>query len=157
MSAQPGEPFGALADWQEMLDRHRALFVDVTDGSRVGMLPPGSAALPPGRHIAGLREAAAGAAAPMLTWEARGGEMRAALSAFAGFESAGVDLLFVAGDEALRGLRASLAGDALAVMKRFIRRGDLLFYVLRARHELQEAGYEDFLDSLGLSFLGSCR
>ncbi|PIX75566.1 MAG: hypothetical protein COZ38_04850, partial [Rhodocyclales bacterium CG_4_10_14_3_um_filter_68_10] len=144
----PDAAFGNLADWQAMLDRHQPLFADMTDGSRLGLLAGAAAALPPGRHVAGLREAS-GAGAAMLAWEARAGRMRAGLGEFAGFEAAGVDLLFVAGDEALAALRASLEGDPLAVMKRMIRRGELLFYVLKARHELQEAGYEDFLDSLG--------
>jgi hypothetical protein len=32
-----------------------------------------------------------------------------------------------------------------------------MFFVLRRRHELQDAGYDDLLDSLGLAFLGACR
>jgi len=42
-------------------------------------------------------------------------------------------------------------------MKKMIRQGNMLFFVMKAKHELQEAGYEDFLDSLGLAFLGACR
>jgi len=32
-----------------------------------------------------------------------------------------------------------------------------MFFVFRTRQELQDAGYDDFLDSLGLAFLGACR
>jgi hypothetical protein len=32
-----------------------------------------------------------------------------------------------------------------------------MFYALKPKDALQDAGYEDFLDSLGLAFLGACR
>ena len=68
-----------------------------------------------------------------------------------------LDLLLVADDEALEAISRHLGGDPLTVMKGLIRRGNVLFYVMRTKRELQDAGYEDFLDSLGLAFLGACR
>jgi hypothetical protein len=29
--------------------------------------------------------------------------------------------------------------------------------VMKTKYELQDAGYEEFLDTLGLAFLGACR
>jgi len=83
--------------------------------------------------------------------------MVASTLCFPGFEAAAVDLLFVADEAALAALEASLEGDALATLKRRIRQGGILFFVLRTKYELQDAGYEDFLDTLGLAFLGACR
>ena len=49
------------------------------------------------------------------------------------------------------------AEERMPVLKRLIRSGDILFFVFRTKFELQDAGYEDFLDTLGLAFLGACR
>jgi hypothetical protein len=38
-----------------------------------------------------------------------------------------------------------------------IRCGNILFFVMKTKYQLQDAGYEDFLDTLGLAFLGACR
>ncbi len=149
--------FGSIERWQAALDRHQALFADLAPGSRVAFVPREGSGILPGRHLAGVREAHAQRATPMLAWEARSGAMCALAGTFTGFETAAADLLFVADDEAAAGLRASLDAEPLRAMKRLIRRGNLMFYVFKAKHELQQAGYEDFLDSLGLAFLGSCR
>ena len=42
-------------------------------------------------------------------------------------------------------------------IKRLIRRGNIMFFVFKNKAQLQDAGYEDFLESLGLAFLGACR
>lgn len=149
---------GLLEDvsaWQEMLERYQSLFEDMTPGSSVGLIAREGSGVLPGKHVAALRDACAGA--DMLAWVAGSQGMRAERRRFAGFDSAKVDLLLVADDEALGSLGSALDGDALSTMKRLIRRGNIMFYVFRTKHQLQEAGYEDFLDSLGLAFLGACR
>jgi hypothetical protein len=45
----------------------------------------------------------------------------------------------------------------LKTIKRLIRRGNIMFFVFKNKAQLQDAGYEDFLESLGLAFLGACR
>ncbi|MBP9654685.1 MAG: hypothetical protein KBE19_09890, partial [Rhodocyclaceae bacterium] len=67
------------------------------------------------------------------------------------------DLLVVAESEALDKLRADIGEETLPLMKRQNRAGGIMFFVMRTTYELQDAGYEDFLDSLGLAFLGACR
>jgi hypothetical protein len=52
---------------------------------------------------------------------------------------------------------SELGGDTLSAIKRLIRRGRIMFFVFKNKAQLQDAGYEDFLDSLGLAFLGACR
>jgi hypothetical protein len=150
------ELFSDLQAWQAMLDRHQALFAEMLPGSRIGILPRSATRLLPGRHRAGL----AGIDLPegrMLAWETREEGMRAGYRSCLRFEEAQVDLLLVPDDAALEAILANLGGDTLAVMKKMIRQGSMLFFVMKAKHELQEAGYEDFLDSLGLAFLGACR
>jgi hypothetical protein len=45
----------------------------------------------------------------------------------------------------------------LGRLKRRLRRGDIMLCTFRTRAQLAESGYEDFLDSLGLAFMGACR
>jgi hypothetical protein len=156
MSPQAPALFSDLPAWQAMLDRHQGLFADMLPGSRIGILPRSATRLLPGRHRAGLDEIELPEGG-MLAWETGEQGMRAGVRTCLRFEDAQVDLLLVPDDAALETILGNLGGDALAVMKRMIRQGNMLFFVLKAKHELQEAGYEDFLDSLGLAFLGACR
>ena len=87
----------------------------------------------------------------------RAGASTVTLEPFESFAEARLDLLFVADEEARGELAATAPAATLRAMKRLIRRGNVMFFVFRTRHELQDAGYEDFLDSLGLAFLGACR
>ena len=155
MTANETIAFGAVAPWQAMLDRHAPLFSEMLPGSSVGFVPRAGSGIQPGKHVAGVLSA--GGAGQMLTWAMGGEGMRAALRPYAGFKDVGVDLLFVADDEALQALRESLQGETLSIIKRQIRKGSIMFFVMRTKYELQDAGYEDFLDSLGLAFLGACR
>jgi len=100
---------------------------------------------------------AASGSGRMLAWERQNEGMRASIEDFGGIKDSRVDLLFVAEDEALTNTRESLSGETLNVIKRLIRKGGIMFYVMKNKYQLQEAGYEEFLDSLGLAFLGACR
>ena len=143
--------------WQQAFDASEALFAPLADGARMGFIAqPGFAPL--GRRRAGLDAAGAQhAGAPMLAFDAANGRIAVSVERFESFEEAGIDLLFVADEEARTELAAAPAAARLRAMRRLIRRGGVRFFVLRTRHELQDAGYEDFLDSLGLAFLGACR
>ena len=157
MTTATASTFGDLGTWQAMLDRHAELFTEMTPGSAVGIVPRAGSGIQPGKHVAGLDSANAG---EILIWRIRDGHeagMGASSQRFAGFRDAGVDLLFVADDDALEAVRASLQGDTLSIMKRQIRKGSIMFYVMKTKYQLQDAGYEEFLDTLGLAFLGACR
>jgi len=149
--------FGDLADWQVMLDRHDEVFSGMLPGAAVGFVPRAGSGIQPGKHVAGL--VAANGAGNMMVWEIVGVRMQASLKPYTGFQDCKVDLLFVAEDEAVQAMRDALEdGSAtMSVMKRLIRKGSIMFYVMRTKYELQDAGYEEFLDTLGLAFLGACR
>jgi hypothetical protein len=146
--------FGELASWQRMLERHSELFVEMRPGSRIGIVSREASGILPGKRLGGLQ---ASAEVPMLAWQVEDDGMRARVERFAGMSSSRLDLLLVSDRDALSALREQLDGDALTVLKRMIRRGNTMFFVFRTKAELQDAGYEDFLDSLGLAFLGACR
>ena len=147
--------FGEVADWQAMLVRHGELFTEMVSGSSVAIVPRDGSGIQPGKHVAGLM--AADGAGEMLRWEVTPNGMRAALAPYRGFQDAKVDLLFVADNEAMAILRDNIGDDTLSLMKRQIRAGNIMFFVMRTKYELQDAGYEEFLDTPGLAFLGACR
>jgi hypothetical protein len=157
---QPGTASGVehdVAGWQQAFDASEALFASLSDGARMGFIAqPGFAPL--GRRRAGLDAAVVQhAGTAMLAFCAAKGRIEVTVERFASFEETELDLLFVADEAARAELAAAPAPTRLRAMKRLIRRGSMRFFVLRTRHELEDAGYEDFLESLGVPFLGSCR
>jgi hypothetical protein len=93
---------------------------------------------------------------PMLEIRKHDGRMLAQASTYRGLDGLGVDLLFLAEDGALE---AVLARDEhpLGEMKRQLRAARIQFFVLRTKRALRDLGYEDFVEALGLPFLGACR
>lgn len=155
MSVTTENVFGQLDVWQTMLDQQGDIFHGMVPGSSVAIVPREGSGIQPGKHVAGLKATAANGS--MLRWQVTEEGMRAAILAYPGFQEAGVDLLFVAEPEALASLCDTIGENTLFMMKRHIRAGSIMFFVMRNKYELQEAGYEEFLDSLGLAFLGACR
>lgn len=155
MNAATENVFGALGAWQAMLDQQGDVFHGMVPGSCVAIVPREGSGIHPGKHVAGLKAAAA--TGSMLRWQVTAGGMQAEILDYPGFQEAGVDLLFVAEPEALESLCNTIGEDTLRLMKRQIRAGSIMFFVMRNKYELQDAGYEEFLDSLGLAFLGACR
>ena len=148
----------AVTLWQATFDRDAALFADLRPGARMGLVARSGWHAGAGRRIAAMRAALVDAEdIPMLAFDAADGRIRVGVRPFRGVDQADLDLLFVAEDRAQADLE-SLPSDAiLRTMKRLLREGAVMFYVFRTKAELQDAGYEDFLDSLGLAFLGACR
>lgn len=147
--------FGDLQAWQSMLDASADSFSEMRPGSAVGFVARAGDDDPPG--IDGAAPMEADGEGEMLVWEIADGGMRARLRRYPGLREPGVDLLFVAEAAALGAMREAMPADGLAVLKRQIRRGGIMFYVMRTKRELLDAGYEEFLDNLGLAFLGACR
>ncbi len=146
--------FGDIAPWQAMLDRHGELFLDMVEGSRIGFVSREASGILPGKHLDGVKPVAE---VPLLAWQLENGAMSARIERFAGMASTRVDLLLVADEEAMATMLGELDGDTPTVIKRLIRRGRMMFFVFKNKAQLQDAGYEDFLESLGLAFLGACR
>ena len=95
--------------------------------------------------------------ATMVVWEAAEKMMRAKYEPFPGFDQVKIDLLFIADDATIRRVHDSTNLTPFAEIKAKVRRRDILLYVVKPRQELLNWGYEEFLDSLGLVFMGTCR
>ncbi len=128
--------------WQSLLDRHPAIFLGMKPGSRVGLMAKDDFDVP---------------SAMMLVWEATEQGMRARYQPFPGFDQVELDLLFIADDPSIARLHNRANPQPFAEMRAKVRRREILLYVVKPRSELLERGYEEFLDGLGLVFMGACR
>jgi|ETNmetMinimDraft_35_1059890.scaffolds.fasta_scaffold65928_2 hypothetical protein len=117
------------------------MFSELESGARIGVV---------------ARQIVDGRQGPMLVWEVGADGVNTASQPFPGYAEAGVDMLWVAEDAVVESLTA--AGNDLATAVRDgIRSGDILSFVMRPLDELAELGFEDFFESLGLSYMGACR
>jgi len=131
-----------IAGWQSMLDRHPHIFLGMLPGSRIGLLPEEDFETP---------------GADTLIWEAGENGVRAKYEPFPGFADVKVDLLFIASHAILASLHDGANPSPFADIKNGVRRKSILLYVVKPRDRLLDQGYEEFLDSLGLVFMGACR
>ena len=144
----------APAPWQAILDAHQEYFEDADARMRMAFLPRFRAG-EDGRACSVVQRQST--PVPMLAWEEEGGRIVAREGVFRGLDQLDADLLFVANDGALEDVLAYPEETALGEMKRKIRSGAIQIFVLRSREMLRELGYEDFMELLGLPFLGACR
>jgi hypothetical protein len=105
-------------------------------------------------------------AAAALEWRARASTdapvlassvMGAAVKTWQGVGRADVDLVFVCLREALDRFAEVDVEARLSVLKDLLHGGKVLFFVMKTKCNLVNAGWEEFLDSLGLAFMGACR
>jgi hypothetical protein len=146
-------PLSDVAAWQRLVDGYAPLFEPLAESAGVGVMQRFFV------DAAGARRSAAMPTTPilpMLECRKHGGRMVAQPGTYSGLGDIGVDLLFLADDGALE---AVLARDEhpLGEMKRQLRAARIQFFVFRTRRELADLGYEDFVEALGLPFLGACR
>jgi len=139
---QPSPAWCDVTGWQALVVRHARLFDAWIDGAAIGFVP---------------RAAADAGAGTMLVWARHGNGMQVEQRRFGGFADCAVAVLFVAEPDALEEVHARLHDNALGAMKLQLRRGGMLLYVLAPKTQLLDDGYEDFLEALGLAFMGACR
>jgi hypothetical protein len=135
-----------LADipaWEAMLARHAETFAPLLPGCTLALVPKADTERRPGR---------------MLVWERSGGDgMKAEVRPFTGYKGCGVDILFAAEEQGLAAIHRALPDRPLGEMKAALRRGELFLFVMKSRDELIDAGWDEFLETLGLAYLGACR
>lgn len=141
-----GDAWTDDAGWAAVLQRERSLFDPWAEGTAIGIVA---------REVADA--GGGGGGGEMMVWERRDGAMHVGHRRFDGFASAGVAVLFVAAPGALEAVHARLPAQALGAMKLALRAGTMLLYVLVPRARLVDDGCEDFLEALGLAFMGACR
>lgn len=144
MNANPSlDWLSDLSGWQRLLDRHADTFGALAAGASVGLV---------------ARPVADGAqSGDFLVWQGEGGRAAALRRHFTNFADCDTHLLFVGDPETMAALHARIDDRPLTAMKMAVRDGSLLLYVLKPKSALLDDGFEDFLDQLGLAFLGACR
>jgi len=140
------------AAWQQVLDRHAELFTETAEGASVALVPRFARGAD-GRQRPTVMPVSE--PVPMLVWQRERQAMRARDAEFRGLKGLDSDLLLIAGEGTLE---EALAHERpFSELKRQLRSGRMLFMVMRTRDELRERGWGDFIESLGLPFLGTCR
>jgi hypothetical protein len=128
--------------WQQVLDRHAALFEFLETGSAAALIAKPDWDAQSGR---------------MLEWRMGESGVQASVQPWAGAGKASVDLLFVGLRDSFLRLEACRPEERFSLLKDLLHEGEVLFYVMKTKCKLIEAGWEDFLDQLGLAFMGACR
>ncbi len=131
-----------LSGWQALLQRQWHLFEPMIEDASVGFVTRAAADQGGGR---------------MLVWRRAAEAMQVEVQAFGGFADCPVALLFVAEPDGLETVHARLHDNALGALKLQLRSGGILLYVIAPKKQLLDDGYEDFVEALGLAFLGACR
>jgi len=140
------------AGWQQVLDRYSELFAETTEGASVAIVPRFARGAD-GRQRPIVMPTSE--PVPMLLWQRGPGAMLVRDAEFRGLNGLVSDLLLIASEGALE---EALAHERpFSELKRQLRGGRMLFMVMRTRDELRERGWGDFIESLGLPFLGTCR
>src|SRR5512141_2040145 len=84
-----------VAHWRAVVDASEALFAELGDGARMGLVARSGFA-PAGRRLAGLNAAAAAwSGTPMLAFAAANRRIDVSVETFEGLDRARLDLLFV--------------------------------------------------------------
>lgn len=141
-----------VAPWQPVLDAHAELFESVTEGASIALVPRWRIDARGARRANVMPKTDP---VPMQLWVREPQGMAVREGVFRGLAHLASDVLLIAEDDALEGALAH--AQPLSELKRRLRRGKLLFMVMRTRDELRERGWTDFLEALGLPFLGTCR
>ncbi len=150
-----GHPCGLdPAGWQRVLDQYQDAFAEIDPAARLALVPRRYT------HADGVARAVVvrtSPPVPMIEWARNDDAMVARAATFTGLDGLAADLLFVANDGAFEDVLSRIDRHPLGEMKRRIASGAIQVFVLRSRQHLRDLGYEDFLDLLGLPFLGACR
>ncbi len=140
------------AAWQQVLDRYADLFAETAEGASVAIVPRFARGAD-GRQRPTVMPVTE--AVPMLLWLREPRAMRAQDAEFHGLKGLASDMLLISSDGAVE---EALAHERpFSELTRQLRSGRMLFMVMRTRDELRERGWSDFIESLGLPFLGTCR
>ena len=131
-----------LLGWQAVLNRNAPVFSDIRPGSRIGLMSKDDFEPPD---------------ATMLVWEATENAMQTKYESFPGFDEVKIDLLLIADDATIYDIHDPANPNPLAEIKAKVRRRDIMLFVVKPWHELLDCGYSEFLDSLGLVYMGTCR
>ncbi|TAN55062.1 MAG: hypothetical protein EPN26_05870 [Rhodospirillales bacterium] len=130
------------AIWQPVFDLHAGLFEALEENRSLAFLDKATWDAGKGEVLEGRLE---------------GKRILVQAKAWSGAGDTKADLLFVGLRDSLTHLDKAVPQERLGLLKDRIHEGEVLFFVMKTKCTLIDAGWEDFLDSLGLAFMGACR
>jgi hypothetical protein len=126
------EAWGATNPW---------LFAGLEPGFRLALVASDDVVAAPGRG---------------LVCEFDGRRARARTIEFGSLTSVPAEVLFVAASQVLERILAAPATESGSLFRGLLRRGEVRFYSLLTLGRLEERGFGEVLDRLGLAYLGGC-
>ncbi len=134
--------------WQRMLDACPNAFTTIDPGGRIGIFCNGDFST----SIAQLD-------GTMLVWHVEEDGVSVDYERFKRqhFHRANVDLLFVVDDDTLAMMHGATEEVLVEELVKRANHGQIILFFMIGRDELEDFGYYDFLEVVGLSFLGPCR
>ena len=137
--------FADAEGWEAMLGRCGTAFSAIEPGGRIGVIATGS-----------LASALCSYDGDIMVWTVREDRLELDYAPyFAGERMA--DILFVVDDRALFDLQNASEENLAGRLSAWRKAGDMMLYFLLGRDDLEDAGYFEFLETVGLSYLGPCR
>ena len=151
MDAQVIDTDRILADaegWQRMLNACPKAFSTIDPGGRIGIFCNGDFST----SIAQLD-------GTMLVWNIETDGVSVNYERFKRqhFHRANIDLLFVVDDDTLTMMHGATEEVLVEEMVKRANHGQIILFFMIGRDDLEDYGYYDFLEVVGLSFLGPCR
>lgn len=122
--------------WHAWIENNKALFAGLNPSAKIGFI------------IKEVFENLKGKAVILKTSET---EERLVVKEveFAGFRALPVDIVFIAGLSTLEIIKDNVS------LYHLLKNKEVLFFTLKTSAELKEKGYAEFLDTIGLEFLGT--
>ncbi|MBT3550653.1 MAG: hypothetical protein HOO19_07060 [Rhodospirillaceae bacterium] len=139
---------GLFADtegWAAMLRRCGKVFSAIEPGGRIGVIAAGSLAGALARYDGDI-----------MVWAIKEDGLEVAYRPYVAGEQM-ADILFVVDDQVLGGLHNASEENLSGRLSARSKGGKMMLYFLIGRDDLEDAGYFEFLETVGLSFLGPCR
>lgn len=140
-------PFRDVALWQSLLDTNSQVFQSLAPGASVGLLRNQCLPVPISQQLSG----------EMVRLTATETGMRASLCTLTRLGDIPMDILFVLSQPVLMRFFAQSGNDPFQTLSGSTENGELVVFYLKSGDDLEDLGYEDMFEAIGLSFAGACR
>jgi len=131
-----------IETWRICLNINKEIFSEIKINGKIGILP---------------RNSDGSEGSTIQVWEILEDSIRVSLQPFLGFRDASADLIFLLESSALEEIYRHLKNELLIGLRKQIRHGKALLFLMKGRDYLIDMGYEELIEYLGIPCLGTCH
>lgn len=103
------------------------------------------------------RNSDGGEGSAIQVWEMLEDSVRVSIQPFPGFRDASADLIFLLESSALEEVYRQSEGQLLVELRKQIRHGKVLLFLMKGLDYLIGMGYKELIEHLGIPCLGTCH